>query len=83
MLYDHADIEIRIEGHTDSQGSSSYNLRLSQDRAASVRAYLIQQGIAPDRMESVGFGEERPVDTNDTPEGRAVNRRVEFHITSQ
>ncbi len=83
VLYDHADIEIRIEGHTDSQGSSSYNLRLSQDRAASVRAYLIQQGIAPDRMESVGFGEERPVDTNDTPEGRAVNRRVEFHITSQ
>lgn len=83
VLYERPEVEIRIEGHTDSQGSASYNLGLSQDRADSVRLYLIQQGIAADRMTALGVGEERPLESNDTPEGRAVNRRVEFHITSQ
>lgn len=83
VLYDRPEIEIRVEGHTDSQGSSSYNLELSQDRADSVRLYLIQQGIAGDRITARGLGEERPLETNETPEGRAVNRRVEFHITNQ
>lgn len=82
VLYDRPDIEVRVEGHTDSQGSSSYNLNLSQERADSVRLYLIQQGIGAGRLDSEGVGEERPLETNDTPEGRAVNRRVEFHITS-
>ncbi len=82
VLYDLPEIEVRVEGHTDSQGSSSYNLDLSQDRADAVRLYLIQQGIAADRLESRGLGEEQPLETNETPEGRAVNRRVEFHITN-
>ncbi|MFT6400228.1 MAG: outer membrane protein OmpA-like peptidoglycan-associated protein [Bradymonadia bacterium] len=82
VLYDRPDIEVRVEGHTDSEGSSSYNLNLSQERAGSVRLYLIQQGISASRIEAEGVGEERPLETNDTPEGRAVNRRVEFHITN-
>ena len=67
--------KIRVEGHTDSQGSSSYNLDLSQSRADSVRLYLIEQGIAGDRMRARGFGEEQPIDSNETADGRAANRR--------
>ncbi len=76
-------IEIRIEGHTDSQGSSSYNLQLSQDRADSVREYLISAGIERERMTAVGFGEENPIADNSSASGRAANRRVEFHITAR
>lgn len=71
-------IELIIEGHTSSDGAAAHNLRLSEERAASVRTRLIQLGIAPDRLESVGYGETRPIETNDTAEGRARNRRVEF-----
>lgn len=74
---------VRIEGHTDSDGTDSYNLDLSQRRADSVVRYLLAQGITPDRLIGVGFGEERPIDTNDTRAGRAMNRRVEFHIVQQ
>ncbi|MEZ4471278.1 MAG: OmpA family protein [bacterium] len=73
-------IKVRIEGHTDSQGSASYNLKLSRDRAAAVRRYLMGQGIEPERMESEGYGEERPIEDNRTADGREANRRVEFHI---
>ncbi|MCA9563528.1 MAG: OmpA family protein [Myxococcales bacterium] len=76
-------MRIRIEGHTDSAGRARYNLRLSDERAASVRTYLTERGIEAFRLESVGYGEERPIDTNDTAEGRANNRRVEFHIVAQ
>lgn len=69
-----------VEGHTDSKGSDAYNLKLSRARAESVRTYLIQQGIAAERLQAEGFGESRPVATNDTDEGREVNRRVEFVI---
>ena len=72
-----------IEGHTDSQGSDSLNKRLSQQRAAAVFDYLVGQGIERNRMNPSGFGEERPIDTNRTSEGRANNRRVEFHITDK
>jgi outer membrane protein OmpA-like peptidoglycan-associated protein len=81
VLNDYPKITIRIEGHTDSQGSGSLNQRLSEKRAASVRAYLAGKGIDDERMVSKGFGEERPIDTNRTRSGRANNRRVEFHIT--
>ena len=83
ILIRNPDMALRIEGHTDSQGSASYNLRLSQDRADSVRAYLIGQGVDPGRLEAVGFGEETPIADNATEDGRAANRRVEFHITSR
>jgi outer membrane protein OmpA-like peptidoglycan-associated protein len=73
-------LRVRIEGHTDSQGSASNNLKLSDDRAASVRRYLMAQGIEPERMESVGYGEERPIEDNRSADGREANRRVEFHI---
>jgi outer membrane protein OmpA-like peptidoglycan-associated protein len=71
---------VRIEGHTDSVGNDDLNLKLSQRRAASVRTYLIKQGIDRDRLEAVGYGESRPIAENETAEGRAKNRRVEFII---
>jgi len=75
-------INIRIEGHTDSRGGDAYNKRLSQKRAESVRTYLIGQGLSPDRLTAVGYGEERPIEDNATEDGRERNRRVEFHITA-
>lgn len=79
-IQDNPDINVRIEGHTDNEGDDTFNLRLSQARAESIRTYLVDRGIDPRRLEAVGFGEERPIDTNRTDEGRAANRRVEFVI---
>lgn len=67
-----------IEGHTDSTGTSAHNLDLSKRRAASVKAYLVAAGIAATRMTTAGYGERRPVASNDTAIGRAQNRRVEI-----
>ena len=72
--------QLRIEAHTDNAGKPSYNKDLSARRAKWVREYLIQKGIAPERLTSEGYGMTRPIDTNDTPEGRANNRRVEFVV---
>jgi outer membrane protein OmpA-like peptidoglycan-associated protein len=69
-----------IEGHTDDRGSLEYNRGLSLRRAGTVRDYLVKKGIEPDRLEARGFGEERPIQTNLTQEGRTANRRVEFVI---
>lgn len=68
---------IEISGHTDSAGSQRANKKLSQQRADSVRDYLISQGVAPDRITAVGYGDEKPIASNDTPEGREKNRRIE------
>lgn len=73
-------LRIRIEGHTDSQGKASYNMKLSDGRANSVRQWLISAGISADRMTAIGRGEDHPIDTNSTAAGRQNNRRVEFHI---
>ena len=70
---------LEVQGHTDSRGSEAYNQGLSERRAQSVVGYLSDQGVAADRMTAVGFGENRPVASNDTAEGRALNRRVEIH----
>jgi outer membrane protein OmpA-like peptidoglycan-associated protein len=78
ILKDHMEIELEIQGHTDSVGSDSYNQGLSQKRADSVRNYLIKQGIEKGRLKSIGYGERYPVASNDTEEGQAMNRRVEF-----
>ncbi|MBN2541875.1 OmpA family protein [bacterium] len=70
--------KVEISGHTDNYGSDEYNLDLSDRRAASVVAYLVSVGIEPNRLISKGYGEAVPIDTNETDEGRANNRRVEF-----
>lgn len=75
-----ADMNIRIEGHTDDRGSASLNQRLSQERAASVLEYLANAGIPRSRLSAVGFGEAKPVASNKTRASRARNRRIEFKI---
>ncbi|WP_433937752.1 OmpA family protein [Sorangium cellulosum] len=74
---------LSIEGHTDNQGTIDYNDRLAQNRATAVRIYIINKGVQSERLTSLGFGSRRPLVSNDTPEGRQRNRRVEFHIKSQ
>jgi outer membrane protein OmpA-like peptidoglycan-associated protein len=74
---------VRVEGHTDSVGSDEYNQILSQARVESVRRYLIKKKVSAERLEAVGFGESKPIATNDTPEGREKNRRVEFVLIDQ
>ncbi|WP_233609878.1 OmpA family protein [Corallococcus sp. AB049A] len=71
-------LNVRIEGHTDNSGPEEANRTLSQQRANRVRAYLIQKGIAGSRLEAKGYGPDRPRVSNETPEGRSANRRVEF-----
>jgi outer membrane protein OmpA-like peptidoglycan-associated protein len=72
--------KIRIEGHTDNQGSTQSNNALSVRRAQSVMRWLSEDGIDPGRMEAVGYGPSRPVTGNDTEQGRAANRRVDLVI---
>jgi outer membrane protein OmpA-like peptidoglycan-associated protein len=74
------DETVSVEGHTDNVGSPEYNQGLSERRAYSVRDYLVEQGVQPTRVTAIGFGETRPKDSNNTPEGRQLNRRVEIHI---
>lgn len=69
-----------VSGHTDSTGSDEYNQQLSERRAASVARYLDNEGVSTERMVVIGYGETRPVASNDTPQGRAQNRRVELTL---
>jgi outer membrane protein OmpA-like peptidoglycan-associated protein len=78
MLKNHSDLKLEIDGYTDSDGSKDYNLKLSQQRAKSVKKQLVKMGIDDGRLTTKGFGESNPVETNSTPEGKANNRRVEF-----
>ena len=73
-------VDIELRGHTDSQGPQSYNQALSKRRADSVKKYLASRGVAEDSMTTKGFGESKPIATNDTLEGKALNRRVELKI---
>lgn len=84
VLVTHAEIKkVRVDGHTDSQGAKAMNTKLSQARADAVRDYLIQQGIPDTKLESKGFGPEKPIAPNSTLRGREQNRRVEFTILEQ
>ena len=84
MLKENPTINVEIQGHTDSKGSDSYNLSLSDRRAASVVTYLVQiLGIDMSRLTSRGYGEGMPIATNETDAGRALNRRVEFKILGE
>ncbi|MGD9493041.1 MAG: OmpA family protein [Bacteroidales bacterium] len=78
MMQDNPDLRFSIEGHTDSDGDETMNQTLSEQRALSVRAQLIKLGIAADRLTTKGWGESVPMVANDSPEGKAQNRRVEF-----
>ena len=80
ILLSHPDLKLQIEGHTDSVGDADYNQGLSQNRADSVRAYLLAQGIAAAAATTTGLGETQPVASNDTPAGRQQNRRVELVV---
>jgi len=82
-LIDNPHTRIEVRGYADSQGSESFNLRLTQQRSESVRAYLISRGVAPVQLTARGFGESQPLAPNDTAEGRAMNRRVEFYRTDR
>ncbi|MGB1217388.1 MAG: OmpA family protein, partial [Saprospiraceae bacterium] len=83
LLKTYATVSIQVAGHTDSEGADDFNMTLSDERAASVTAYLEAKGIESSRITSVGYGETKPVSQNVTEEGRAKNRRTEFSITSK
>lgn len=80
VMEEHPDYKLIIGGHTDNVGDDEMNYTLSKDRAASVSNYLITKGVSPMRVYSDGFGETKPVDTNDSENGRTRNRRVEFKV---
>lgn len=81
VLQAHKEVtKLEVRGHTDSRGGAAANLNLSKRRAASVMKWLVAHGVAPERLGSNGFGQTRPIDTNDSEEGRKNNRRVEFRI---
>ncbi len=80
VLENEPTIRVEIAGHTDGSGPAAYNQGLSEKRAKSVKQYFISRGIVQDRLIPVGYGESRPIATNDTREGRANNRRVELNV---
>ena len=80
FMENNATIRIEIGGHTDNVGTAEDNQSLSENRAKSVRNYIIDNGVSADRIDYRGYGETQPIDTNETPEGRANNRRTEFKV---
>ncbi|MBK0370792.1 OmpA family protein [Flavobacterium agrisoli] len=82
VFQEYSDTDIQIFGYTDNTGKPEYNLTLSQKRAESVKAYLASKGLVSSRFKTQGLGIADPIATNDTPEGRSQNRRVEFAITA-
>lgn len=82
VLKAYPDTDIELQGHTDSKGSDNYNKQLSKERASIVSNYLSQNGVSNSRMSVVGYGESLPKYINETADGRALNRRVEFLITA-
>lgn len=83
VLQKYPSVRIEISGHTDGKGSREYNLDLSRRRAEAVRLYLVEHGIEAERMITVGFGPDMPIDSNGTSKGRSRNRRIEFKIIAQ
>jgi outer membrane protein OmpA-like peptidoglycan-associated protein len=83
IILSHPGLNLEIEGHTDSTGSDELNQRLSEQRASSVRSYLVDQGLSPDSITSRGFGKTMPVADNSTAAGRQQNRRVEIIVSGE
>ena len=81
FLMEHTDIVLEVQGHTDNVGAFEYNMYLSQNRSESITRYLINRGVSKYRLEAKGYSFSEPIATNDTPEGRAKNRRVGFEVT--
>ncbi|GAA4319016.1 OmpA family protein [Compostibacter hankyongensis] len=78
LMKDHGDLKFEIDGHTDSDGDDAANMKLSLERACAVKTALAGMGIAGSRLSTKGLGETKPIDKNNTAEGKANNRRVEF-----
>jgi len=83
VMLEYRQLRLLIEGHTSSEGTREHNLDLSKRRAESVKAYLVAKRIDAERLETAGFGPDRPVADNDTDAGREQNRRIEFKILRQ
>ena len=84
ILLDHPELtKIRIEGHTDSRGGADYNRKLSDKRAAAVRDFLIEKGVEAERLESIGYGEDKPLDKRNNAEAWEKNRRVDFFVVER
>jgi len=83
ILKENPEVRIGVEGNTDAIGSDAYNEQLSLRRAEAVFRYLVNHGIAPERMDVTGYGKRRPVADNETETGRAQNRRVELHVMTE
>jgi flagellar motor protein MotB len=83
MLEAHPNMEVEISAHTDNVGTAVYNQQLSEKRAQNCVDYLVKKGIAASRLQYKGYGDTKPVSTNDTPEGRQLNRRIELKILKQ
>lgn len=81
IMKNHSGYKLTIDGYTDNTGNSKHNHELSYKRAEAAKARLIEDGISADRITTHGYGEEKPIATNDTSEGRAKNRRVEFLVS--
>jgi len=81
MNTQYPDIKVSIEGHTDNTGKAESNQKLSENRAASVKKYLVSKGISADRLSTVGHGSDMPIEDNKTAAGKAKNRRVEFKLS--
>ena len=81
ILKENPNLKVSVEGHTDAKGTDDYNLKLSMRRAAAVKAFLVQEGVAEARLSTRGLGESQPVASNETDDGRAQNRRVELKVS--
>jgi OOP family OmpA-OmpF porin len=80
VLRSNPGLKIVIEGHTDSDGTDEYNQKLSQRRAQAVMDYFVSKGLEPARLTAIGYGETKPIASNDTDEGKAENRRIELSV---
>ena len=83
IMNENDDFNFIIEGHTDNTGVAEHNLQLSQERADAIKAYLIRKGVKSKRLEAKGYGQTRPIESNDTERGREINRHVEINVAKE
>ena len=76
-------MKVELAGHTDNVGDAAANVTLSVDRSNKVKSYLVEKGVSADRLIAKGYGQDQPLESNDTPEGRQKNRRTELRIISK